>query len=116
MGEDMWSTVLSAALCVNAVGGFIYRLFRLSKGGPLGDVLGQAVLGILLLALAVASAVGASFAAWASLLYAVLFGVVVMPLWVVAVLIPLRPQRLDLIFTAVYWLTLIVIAVAGLAL
>lgn len=116
MGEDMWQTVLSAALFVNAVAGFLYRLFRLSKGGPLGDVLGQAVLGILLLALAIAAATGASFAAWASLLYAALFGIVVMPLWVVAVLIPLRPQRLDLIFTAVYWLVLIVIGVAALAL
>ena len=116
MDEDMWRTVLSAALCVNAAAEFGYRLFRLSKGGPLGDVLGQAVLGILLLALAVAAATGASFAAWASLLYAALFGIVVMPLWVVAVLIPLRPQRLDLIFTAVYWLVLIVIGVAALAL
>jgi hypothetical protein len=116
MGEDMWRTVLSAALCVNAVSGFAYRLFRLSKGGPMGDVLGQALLGILLLALAVAAATGAGFAAWASLLYAALFGVVVMPLWVIAVLIPLRPQRLDLAFTAVYWLALIVIGAAALAL
>jgi hypothetical protein len=116
MGEDMWRTMLSAALCVNAAGGFAYRLFRLSKGGPLGDVLGQALLGILLLALAVATATGASFATSASLVYAALFGVVVMPLWVVAVLIPMRPQRLDLVFTAVYWLALIVIGVAALAL
>ena len=108
--------MLSAALCVNAVAGFAYRLFRLSKGGPLGDVLGQAVLGILLLALAVATATGTSFATSASLVYAALFGVVVMPLWVVSVLIPLRPQRLDLVFTAVYWLALIVIGVAALAL
>ncbi|MDQ3659733.1 MAG: hypothetical protein M3454_01465 [Actinomycetota bacterium] len=116
MGEDIWRTVLSAALCVNAVAGFGYRLFRLSKGGPLGDVLGQAVLGILLLVLAIAVTAEASFATWASLLYAALFGVVVMPLWVVAVLIPLRPRRPDLVFTTVYWLALIVIGVAALAL
>ncbi len=116
MDEDMWRTVLSAALCVNAAAGFGYRLFRLSKGGPLGDVLGQAVLGVLLLALAAAAVSGASFVSWASLLYAALFGVIVMPLWVVAVLIPLRPQRLDLVFTAVYWLALVVVAVAALAL
>ncbi|MDQ3217385.1 MAG: hypothetical protein ACR2I4_02905 [Actinomycetota bacterium] len=116
MGEDMWRIVLSGGLCLNAVAGFAYRLFRLSKGGPLGDVLGQAVLGVVLLALAVAAATGASFAAWASLLYATAFGVVVMPLWVVAVLIPLRPHRVDLVFTAVYWLALIGIGVAALAL
>jgi hypothetical protein len=116
MDEDMWRTVLSAALCVNAAAGFGYRLFRFSKGGPLGDVLGQAVLGILLLALAAAAVSGASFVSLASLFYAVLFGVIVMPLWVVAVLIPLRPQRLDLVFTGVYWLALIVIAIAALAL
>jgi hypothetical protein len=71
---------------------------------------------VLLVALAAAVLSEASFAAWASLVYALLFGVVVMPLWVVAVLIPLRPERVDLSFTAVYWLALIVIAVAALSL
>jgi hypothetical protein len=112
----MWRIVLSAALCINAVSGFGYRLFRLSKGGPLGDVLGQSVLGALLVALSFGVLAQAPFAAGASLLYALLFGVVVMPLWVVAVLIPLRPQTIDVVFTALYWLALIVIAVAALAL
>ena len=82
----------------------------------MGDVLGQSVLGALLVALSFAVLEQAPFAASASLLYALLFGLVVMPLWVVAVLIPLRPQRIDLAFTALYWLALIVIAAAALAL
>lgn len=112
----MWRIVLSAALCINAVSGFGYRLFRLTKGGPMGDVLGQSVLGALLVALSFAVLAQAPFAVGASLFYALLFGLVVMPLWVVAVLIPLRPQRIDFAFTVVYWLALIVIAVAALAL
>ncbi|MBA3350371.1 MAG: hypothetical protein H0T12_07420, partial [Actinobacteria bacterium] len=96
--------------------GFGYRVHRLAKGGPLADVTGQAVLGLLLGVLAVAVSLGAGWARWAALSYALLFGVVVMPVWVLAVLIPLPPARIDYLFTATYWLTLITIVISALLL
>ncbi len=104
------------ALALNAVLGFGYRVYRLAKGGPLADVTGQAILGSLLAGLAVAVALEAGWARWAALAYALLFGVVVMPLWVLAVLIPLPPGRTDYAFTATYWLTLIAIAISSILL
>jgi hypothetical protein len=44
-----------------------------------------------------------------------LFGVVVMPIWVLAVLIPGSPGKLDYTFTAIYWMVLFVIVVGALA-
>ena len=111
-----WKTLLVGALALNAAIGFGYRVFRLTKGGPIGDVIGQAVLGLLLAGLAVAVAGGADWARWPALVYALLFGVVVMPIWVLAVLIPLRPQAIDYAFTGTYWALLAVIAIAALAL
>ncbi len=102
------------ALALNAVLGFGYRVYRLANGGPLADVTGQAILGLLLAGLAVAVALGAGWARWTALGYALLFGVVVMPLWVLAVLIPLPPRRADYAFTATYWLALITIAISAL--
>jgi hypothetical protein len=81
----------------------------------MGDVVGQAILGALLGALAVAVASGAGWSRWAALVYGLLFGLVVMPIWTVAVLIPLRPGRIDIGFAVVYWFTLILIVVASLA-
>lgn len=99
---------------MNAVLGFGYRVYRLGKGGPMGDVIGQAVLGVFLAALGIAVAAGAGWPRWPALVYGLLFGVVVMPLWTLAVLIPLEPERADYAFTAVYWLSLVAICVAAL--
>ena len=112
----MWRNVLIGTLCLNAVSGFAYRYYRLRRGGPLGDVLGQAILGLLLLVLAVSLALGGDWARWPALVYAVLFALVVMPLWTLAVLIPLPPGKVDYAFTAVYWATLFVIGLAAILL
>lgn len=112
----MWRSVLIAALSVNAVAGFAYRYYRYRHGGPLGDVLGQAVLGVVLALLALSLAIGGDWARWPALAYAALFAFVVMPIWTLAVLIPLPPGRVDYAFTALYWLTLLVIGVAALLL
>lgn len=114
MRADLWRTILIATLCISAVIGFGYRFYRYRKGGPLGDVWGQAVLAMVLFSLAAALFLGADWARWPALLIAVLFAFVVMPLWVLAVLIPLPPGRIDYAFTVVYWLTLIVMGVAAL--
>ena len=116
MTSDAWRLVLVAALGINAATGFGYRVYRLSKGGPLGDVIGQAVLGVLLLGLALAVALDAAWARWPALMYALLFGVAVMPVWVLAVLIPLRPRWIDYAFTVVYWICLVLVGLSALAL
>lgn len=113
MNSDAWLVVLAAALVVNAVLGFGYRVYRLTRGGPTSDVIGQALLGALLIAVAVAAGVGAGWARWPALGYALVFGVIVMPVWVLAVLIPLPPERIDYAFTVVYWMGLVVVAVAA---
>lgn len=112
----MWRFVLVAALLVNASTGLGYRVYRRSQGGPKSDVIGQAILGGLLCVLAAALAAGAGWPRWGALVYGLLFGVVVMPLWVLAVLIPLRPRAVDYAFTASYWALLGLIVVAALAL
>ena len=101
------------ALALNAALGFGYRVYRLGKGGPLADVTGQAILGLLLGGLATAVAVNAGWARWAALTYALLFGLVTMPIWVFAVLIPLPPGKADYAFTTIYWLTLITIGISS---
>lgn len=116
MDSDTWRLVLVSALLVNAATGLGYRVYRLRKGGPKADVLGQAILGVLLTGLAVALALGAGWPRWGALAYALLFGVVVMPIWVLAVLIPLRPRAIDYAFTGVYWALLVLVGVAALAL
>ena len=115
MDSDTWRAVLVAALSINAAAGFGYRLYRLSKGGPKSDVIGQAILGVLLVGLAGALALGAGWPRWGALAYGLLFGVVVMPIWVLAVLIPLRPRGVDYAFTGVYWAMLALIVAGGLA-
>jgi hypothetical protein len=115
MKTDAWQVLLVTALATNAVLGFGYRVFRLTKGGPVGDVVGQAILGVLLAGLAVAVAADAAWARWGALGYGLLFGLVVMPLWVLAVLLPLQPKGIDRAFTATYWILLLVIVVAAIA-
>ena len=116
MDSDVWRTVLVGGLALNAALGFGYRVYRLSNGGPIADVWGQALLGALLLALAASIGLGAEWPRWLAVAYAALFAILAMPVWVLAVLIPLRPGRVDYAFTALYWSALIVIGVAGLAL
>jgi hypothetical protein len=116
MTSDGWQLTLAVALGLNAAIGFGYRAYRLTKGGPLADVIGQAVLGVLLIGLALATAAGAGWPRWGALIYALLFGVAVMPVWVLAVLIPLRPRGIDYAFTATYWLCLVAIAIAAISL
>lgn len=113
MDSDTWRIVLIAGLAVNAGAGFGYRVYRLRKGGPKSDVVGQAILGALLLTLAGALALGAGWPRWPALVYGLLFGVVVMPIWVLAVLIPLRPRAIDYTFTGVYWALLALVVVAA---
>jgi hypothetical protein len=111
--DSDWQIVLVTALALNAVLGFGYRVYRLGKGGPISDVWGQGVLGVLLLTLALAVGLGAGWARRAAGIYALLFGVVVMPLWLLAVFIPMRPRAIDYAFTGGYWLLLGVILVAA---
>ena len=113
---ETWRVILIAALALNATTGFGYRVYRLTKGGPLGDVTGQAVLGLLLGGLAVAIGLEQGWARWAALIYGILFGLLVMPMWTLAVLFPMKPTGIDYAFTAVYWTALAVIVGAALAL
>jgi hypothetical protein len=115
MDPDTWRTILIVALALNASLGFSYRVYRLSRGGPMGDVIGQAILGAVLAVLAVCLGLGGDWPRWPALGYALLFGLVVMPVWVLAVLIPLPPRPIDYAFTVIYWLTLIAIGVAAIA-
>ncbi len=114
MGDDFWRQLLIVALTLNATAGFAYRTYRLMKGGPLADVIGQAILGVLLAGLAIALAAGMGWPRWPALAYGLLFGVLVMPIWVMGVLIPLRPTAVDYSFTAFYWLSLVAIVIAAL--
>jgi hypothetical protein len=109
----VWQAVLVGALALNAALGFGYRVYRLSKGGPMADVAGQAVLAVVLVAVAVGASQGAGWARWGALAYGVLFGVVVMPLWTLAVLLPLPPKAIDYAFTGVYWTALAVVVLAA---
>ena len=106
-------TVLIGALAFNAVLGFGYRVYRLAQGGPMSDVIGQAVLGVVLAAVAVAVALGAEWARWAAFGYALAFAMVVMPVWTLAVLIPMRPRALDYSFAGAYWVLLLVIGITA---
>jgi hypothetical protein len=115
MTAEDWQVLLAVALALNAALGFGYRVYRLSQGGPMGDVVGQALLGLILGAIAIAVAADAAWARWVAFGYGILFGVVVMPIWVLAVLLPLPPKRIDYAFTVVYWLGLIAIVVSAIA-
>lgn len=112
--NDAWLTTLAVAVIVNAAIGFAYPLYRLSRGGPMGDVTGRAILGILLLVIAAAALMDQEWARWAALAYGILFAAIVMPIWVLAVLIPLRPTTIDYLYTTTYWLTLLLIAITAL--
>ncbi len=114
MDSEFWQSILVAVLALNALLGFAYRVYRWTKGGPVSDVIGQAILGGLLLLCAFGVAATSSWAQWAALAYGLLFGIVVMPVWTLAVLIPLPPGKVDYTFTGLYWVTLLGIAAAAL--
>jgi hypothetical protein len=115
MDTDFWRNVLIGALLFNAALGLGYRVYRLTKGGPIADVWGQAVLAAALAGLAIALAAGAGWPRWLALAFAVIYAFVAMPVWVLGVLLPMGPRALDYAFTALYWVTLLVIGVASLA-
>jgi hypothetical protein len=110
-----WDSILVVGLTANAIVLFAYRVWRLTRGGPTYDVIGGAILAIALSAVAAGYAAGVEWLRWAALAYAALFGLVVMPIWTLAVLIPMRPGPVDLSFTVVYWTSLPLIAVAAAA-
>jgi hypothetical protein len=112
----VWRTILVVALALNAALGFGYRVYRLSKGGPIADVWGQAILGLLLGVTAAFVGMGSGWARWVALSYGLIFGLAVLPVWILGVLIPMRPRTPDYAFTAVYCLGLIVVVLAALAL
>ncbi|MFP5298963.1 MAG: hypothetical protein ACLGHL_08260 [Actinomycetota bacterium] len=107
------STALVISLAISAASVFGYRVYRLSRGGPLADAVGGAVLATMLIALGVLESAGASWARWPALVYAVLFGVIVMPIWTLAVYIPSRPGALDHAFIGVYWLSLVAVGLTA---
>jgi hypothetical protein len=113
MNAETWEVLLVVALVSNAIIGLGYRVYRRSKGGPIADVWGQAVLGVLLVAVAAAILMGAGWAHWVALVYAVMFAVLVMPIWVLGVLLPMRPRGVDYSFTVTYWVLLVAIGVAA---
>ena len=113
---EPWRIVLCIALMFNALSGVAYRVFRVRRGGPRADVTGQAILGLLLLVVAASAWAGQTWSKWAALVYGVLFGLVVMPLWTLAVFIPMRPGPLDKAFALSYWAALATIVVAALLL
>lgn len=107
-------SILAGALTFNAALGLGYRIYRRRKGGPKADVVGQAILGAVLVGLALALVLGAGWPRWAALVYGLAFAVVVMPVWVLAVLIPLRPGAPDYFFTGLYWAGLALIVISSL--
>ena len=114
MKAETWELILVAALIANGAIGLGYRVYRRTKGGPIADVWGQALLGVLLTGLAIGIVAGAGWLRWAALTYAVLFALLVMPVWVLGVLLPMQPRALDYTFTVVYWALLLVIGTAAL--
>jgi hypothetical protein len=108
-----WDSTLIVAVVTNGVLLFGYRVWRLTKGGATYDVIGGALLAVVLGAIAAGYAAGAEWLRWAAFVYATLFALVVMPIWTLAVLIPMRPSAIDIAFTAAYWAGLVLIAAAA---
>lgn len=113
--DSLWQVVLEVALAANAILGLAYRVYRFTKKGPVADVVGQAILAALLLGLAAAVLQGQAWARWPALGYALLFAVIVMPVWTLGVLLPMRPRTIDYGFAVAYWVLLGVIVVAAVA-
>lgn len=103
--------MLVGALVVNGLIALVHRVLRHRRGGPINDVYGGIGLCLLLLALAGGIAAGAHGLRWAALSYALVFAVVVTPVWVLAVVIPARPEPREYILVGAYWASLVAIAV-----
>lgn len=114
MTSHNWQSVLALTLVLNGLLIAAYRIYRLKKGGPKADAIGGAVLGAALCLLAILVWQDIGWARWPAAAYAVLFAFVVMPIWTLAVLIPLPPGAPDWTFTTIYWGSLVVIGVAAL--
>lgn len=114
MTSETWNIVCAIALAFNAASGFGYRVYRVTKGGPIGDVIGQAILGLVLAVLAIGVGLDQTWGLWGAVIYGLLFGVAVMPVWVLAVLIPSEPRKTDYAFTVLYWCALAVVVVSAL--
>lgn len=98
---------------VNGLVALVHRVLRHRKGGPILDVYGGIGLCLLLLALAGGIASGVHGLRWVALFYAVLFGLLVTPVWLLAVVIPARPRPREYILVGAYWASLLVIGVAA---
>jgi hypothetical protein len=110
----VWRDVLVVSLAAVAVLGFGYRVYRTTKGGPATDAVGQAILGGVLGALAVAASHGLGWSRWAAFAFGVFFGLVVMPVWVLGVFIPMRPRAIDYSFAVAYGFGLAAVIVSAL--
>ena len=106
-------TVLVVTLAANGALVFGYRIYRLARGGPLADAVGGAALAAALAVIAIAIAAGVEWVRYVALGYGLTFGLAAMPVWVLGVLIPMRPGPLDYAFTILYWSSLAVIVVAA---
>lgn len=109
-----WEAILFSSLLASALLVFGYRVYRLSKGGPMADVVGGAVLAVMLIAIAIGHDQGVEWARWPAFVYAVLFGLVAMPIWTLGVYLPSRPGPLDHAVIALYWISLILIGISAL--
>jgi hypothetical protein len=69
----------------------------------------------LLVGLAIGVLAGLGAATVGGLVYGAFYGIVVMPIWTLAVLLPMRPGPLDYAFTVVYWSLLALIVIAAVA-
>lgn len=109
-------TTLALSLAWVALLGVGYRFYRYrNRRGPLEDFLGQVVLGVVLLLLAAAATAEVGAIKWTALGFGLIFGVVVMPIWILAVFIPGEPRKIDYWFVALYYLGLVATVVAALA-
>ncbi len=80
----------------------------------MADVVGGAVLAILLILSAIFVGQGAGWVRWPAFAYALLFGLVVMPVWTLGVYLPSRPGAGDHVVIGLYWASLVSIGVAAL--
>ena len=112
---DPWQAILGFTLIANGMLLAAYRFWRYTKGGPKPDAIGGAVLGLIAIALGTLVLFDVSWARWPALVYGSLFALVVMPIWTLAVLIPLPPGPLDYAFAGLYEASLLVIVVSAIA-
>jgi hypothetical protein len=113
---DPWRVVLVVALICSGLSAAGYRAYRFTRGGPRADAIGGAVLALLLVLVAAGVGADLSWARWVALVYGLVFGILVTPVWILGVYIPSRPEPLDHALTGLYLLSLVTTIVAALAL